>query len=99
MENQISALKKIQQQNKMILEMVEQVFSKLEREATMQTHTDYLTKKEAAKLIKVSLGTITNYIDNGTLKASKFGSRVRLAKADVLSIASTITPKTKLNTH
>lgn len=43
---------------------------------------EYLTIKEVAETIKVSERTIRNWIDAGTLKASRFGLQYRIKKSD-----------------
>jgi len=46
---------------------------------------EYLTKKEAAKLLSCSVSTIDNYRRAGILKRYNIGSSVRFKKVDVLA--------------
>ena len=43
----------------------------------------FLTKDEAAKIIKVSVGSIDNWTKAGILKATRIGSMVRYKREDI----------------
>ena len=43
---------------------------------------EFLTIKEVAEVLKVSQRTVRNWIDSGTLKASRFGLQYRVKKTD-----------------
>jgi excisionase family DNA binding protein len=43
----------------------------------------FLTKEEAAKILKVSVGSLDNWDKSGVLKASRIGSMVRYKRADI----------------
>ncbi|TXE18578.1 helix-turn-helix domain-containing protein [Psychroserpens burtonensis] len=46
-------------------------------------NTEYLTRKEVSELLKVSLGTIQNYVKKGYLKPLSIGRRVLFKRSDV----------------
>ena len=46
-------------------------------------NTQYLTKNEVAKLLKVSLGTVNNYSKKGYLQPYGIGRRVLFKKSEV----------------
>lgn len=60
-----------------------------------QPENDLLSRRETAELLKVSLQTVQNYIDNGTLKAQRLGTRIRLKKSDILAAFGNVSPKKK----
>ena len=47
---------------------------------------DYVTKKEAAKLLSCSVSTIDNYRRSGKLNRYNVGSAVRFKRAEIISI-------------
>ena len=60
-----------------------------------QETKEYITRKEAAKLLKVSLVTISEWSkpNNGTLKPYRIGSRIRFKKKEVLEALTAIETK------
>lgn len=45
---------------------------------------DFISVKEASRILDVSLGTIYNRINSGELKASRIGTLIRVSKSDLL---------------
>ena len=43
---------------------------------------EFLTVQEIAEILKVNAKTVRNWIDNGDLKAAKFGRQYRIDKED-----------------
>jgi len=78
-----------------------EIVSKLDRllslfeKATTSPTTEFLSRQETADFLKVSLQTVQNYIDNGTLPAQRIGTRIRLRKTDVLNAFGNVSTKTK----
>ena len=62
-------------------------FFKTEKEAKQpEPQPEYITKKEAAKLLKCSIATIDNYRRNGKLKRyNHLGHIVRFKRSEVLA--------------
>jgi len=58
------------------------------------TKEAYLTRKETAAKLRISLPTLGEYVKKGILKSAKIGSRVLFDEADVLEAIRTI--KTKI---
>lgn len=54
---------------------------------------DLLTPEEAAVLLRISGATIRRWIKIGTLPAFKIGTRLRIAKADVLAMLKPVPPE------
>ncbi|MFB0526783.1 MAG: HD domain-containing phosphohydrolase [bacterium] len=56
-------------------------------ENTFDNNDEFLTAKEAAKLLKVTVGTIKNYIYKGELKSFKTpGGQHRISKSDLFGV-------------
>lgn len=53
----------------------------------------FLTRKETAKRLKVSLVTLTDWVNRGRIKAHKIGGRVLFRESDVEEALSQIIPK------
>lgn len=49
----------------------------------METHSDWINTQEAADIIGITLRTLYRLIDEGQLKAYKFGRVIRLKPSDV----------------
>ena len=45
--------------------------------------TEYLTRKEVAKLLQVSLPTLANWTKEGRIPACRLGSRIRYRRVDI----------------
>jgi len=58
----------------------------LEKNSSKQEpETDLLTRNEVAKMLQISLVTLTEWIKQGKIPALRIGTRVRFKKADVLN--------------
>jgi hypothetical protein len=56
--------------------------------------SNYLTRKEVSKLLKISLPTLGEYTKKGIIKGSRIGSRVLYLESDIaLSVAEITTIK------
>ena len=61
---------------------------------------EFLTAKEAAKLLKVTVGTIKNYIYRGNLKSFKTpGGQHRISKQDLFEVMGSRTKEVKREPH
>lgn len=54
-----------------------------ESQNTEKEESQFLTKEEAAKYLKVSVGTLDNWNKSGILKWKKVGAMVRYRVADI----------------
>ena len=52
--------------------------------ATKETTEDFITVKEVARLLGVSLVTVHKWKKDGKLKFYQFGSRIRFKKSEIL---------------
>lgn len=48
-----------------------------------KTDIEYLTRKEAAKKLKVSLGTLNNWVNSGKLSSHKVGRRILFIESEL----------------
>ncbi len=56
------------------------------KEPAIPPHEEkYLTRKEAAKKLKVSLPTLHDYTKRGIIKGFRFGSQVRYLESDIMA--------------
>jgi|LakMenEpi13Oct10_1017325.scaffolds.fasta_scaffold21730_1 hypothetical protein len=46
---------------------------------------EYISRKDTASLLNISIGSVTNYIKNGKLKTYEICGTIRLKKSEVLS--------------
>lgn len=46
---------------------------------------EYITRKETAKILGISLVTLTDYVKNGLVPSYKIGSRVRFKRDEVFA--------------
>ena len=53
------------------------------RPSKPKSETKYLTRKETARRLKVSLVTLTDWVNRGRIKAHKIGGRVLFRESDV----------------
>lgn len=66
-------------------QLIDAKISHLPQTTTTQKQSDYITRKEVAALLKVSLQTLHDYSKLGYVKSYKIGSRVLYKKAEVLA--------------
>lgn len=92
--NTLLFLEMEQNQLSEILVKLDRLLSLFEK-ATTSPATEFLSRQETADFLKVSLQTVQNYIDNGTLPAQRIGTRIRLKKTDVLNAFGNVSTKTK----
>lgn len=72
----------------------DEVLTQLEvKDKLNKDEVSYLTRKETALLLQVSLPTLTSYVKQGIIPANRIGSRVRFIKNDVLEAVSKIKMK------
>lgn len=57
-----------------------------------KSETKYLTRKETARRLKVSLVTLTDWVNRGKIKAYKIGGRVLFSECDVEESLAQIVP-------
>lgn len=50
-----------------------------------ETQEEFISKKEASKLLQVSTATIDNYRRNGILPSYRIGANVRFKRSEVIS--------------
>lgn len=94
--NTLLFFKMEQNQLSEILTKLDQLLSHFEKtNPTTASQPEFLSRKETADFLKVSLQTVQNYIDNGTLPAERIGTRIRLRKTDVLNAFGKVSTKTK----
>ena len=53
--------------------------------ATKETTEDFITVKEVARLLGISLVTVHKWKKDGKLKFHRFGSRIRFKKSEILN--------------
>lgn len=58
-----------------------------------KSETKYLTRKETARRLKVSLVTLTDWVNRGKLKAYKIGGRVLFRENEVEEALAQIIPQ------
>lgn len=63
-----------------------------QKQETPTTEVKYLTRKETASRLKVSLVTLTEWVNRSRLKAYKIGGRVLFRESEVESALSQIVP-------
>ena len=66
-----------------ISDAVQDSFSKLS--SPKPHHEEYLTRVEAAELLKVSVGSIDVWRRKGVIKAHRINSRIRFKQAELLN--------------
>lgn len=57
-----------------------------------KSEVKYLTRKETARRLKVSLVTLTDWVNRGKIKAHKIGGRVLFRECDVEEAVAQIIP-------
>lgn len=72
-----------------ITETVKSEFSK-QTQTIAQIEIEYITRKEAAKLLGISLPTLNSYSKQGIVPAYRIGSGVRYKKEEVLRSLSKV---------
>ena len=63
----------------LITKSVKSVFSE------QQTSEEYLTRKQACKMLSISFNTFTNYVNKGHLIKYKIDNRVYVKRSDIVS--------------
>ena len=76
------------QLSKMILRDELQQF----RPAHPKTDTKYLTRRETARRLRISLVTLTDWVNHGKIRAHKIGGRVLFRDSDVEAALNRIVP-------
>jgi len=57
-----------------------------------KSETKYLTRKETARRLKVSLVTLTDWVNRGRIVAHKIGGRVLFLESDVEEALAQVIP-------
>jgi excisionase family DNA binding protein len=70
------------------------VREELAQSAPKKDETRYLSRKEASKLLHISLPTLNEYTQKGIIKGSRIGTRVLYLEADIQEAVKNI-PSTK----
>ena len=76
-----------------IIKDVREELSKIKLNTEPQPQEEYLTRKELAKLFKVTLPTISDWSNKGILKPYRLGNLVRFKRSDINKALKTINPK------
>lgn len=66
-----------------IIEGVKLQLNDFKKHFEPKTPTEYLTRQEASKMLKVDLSTVHNWTKKGILKASQCGGRVYYKRTEV----------------
>lgn len=72
-----------QQLTETILKGVETQINDLKKNFTPKEPDDFLTRMEVAKLLKISLTTVHEWVNTGTLKAYKVGNRTYFSRKKI----------------
>ena len=72
-----------QQLTETILKGVETRINDLKKNFTPKEPDDFLTRMETAKLLKISLTTVHEWANTGTLKAYKVGNRTYFSRKEI----------------
>lgn len=59
---------------------------------TSETDTKYLTRRETAHRLRISLVTLTDWVNHGKIRAHKIGGRVLFRDSDVEAALNRIVP-------
>lgn len=62
------------------------------RPAHPKTDTKYLTRRETAHRLRISLVTLTDWVNHGKIRAHKIGGRVLFRDSDVEAALNRIVP-------
>ena len=76
-----------------IIKDVRAELSKIKLNTEPQPQEEYLTRKELAKLFKVTLPTISDWSNKGILKPYRLGNLVRFKRSDINKALKIINPK------
>ena len=74
----------IDELKQLIKDAVCEEINKKRHKETYADSTDYVSRKEVAKMLGISLPTLTKYVKNGTIPAHRIGARI-LFKQDEVS--------------
>jgi excisionase family DNA binding protein len=89
METQSIVVVPLSELNVILAETIKKIFSNciLERPqiTTLQKETDYVTRKEAAKILSVSLVTLSKYTKQGKLTEYRLGHTLRYKRHEIES--------------
>ena len=72
-----------QQLTETILKGVETQINDLKKNFTPKEPDDFLTRMETTKLLKISLTTVHEWANTGTLKAYKVGNRTYFSRKEI----------------
>lgn len=76
-----------------IAEEMKTAFTELSETLPKDTTPEYLTRKEAAEILGVSLPTLRSYVKKGFITAQRIGEKtVRFRKEDVMAALNSIEP-------
>ena len=97
-ENSIILPVSLEKLSEMVRESVRLEYLKRDYEQQKQnrknTDNEYITRREAAKLLHVSTVTLRKYVRKGKIKAYNFGRRVLFRRSEIEQ-ALTSTPKSR----
>jgi excisionase family DNA binding protein len=69
----------------LIDEKLQERFKELVKEFQPKEPVDFLTRKETAELLKISLVTLHQWTNKGILKAYKFGNKTYFSRKEITS--------------
>lgn len=72
-----------QQLTETILKGVKEQLDELKKDFKPKEPTEYLTRKEVAKILKISLVTVHEWAKNGILKPYKMGNRTYFIRKEI----------------
>lgn len=82
----------VERLSEMIREAVREEMRKMQLPNWREQSEHYLSRKEVAALLKISLVTLTSWINRGKIKAHKIGGRVLFRESDVKESVAQIIP-------
>jgi len=89
----LSELSLIELKNEISQEVLNRVIPLIESVSKPQSQTEFLTRKEAAKLLGVSLVTIADWTKTGKIKGYRIASRIRYKRHELETAFSQITTR------
>lgn len=75
----------LEELTKLISETVKKEIEKLPSINSPPLQSEFISRKEAAKILRISLPTLSDYIFRSIIAAYKIGNNVRLKKDEVLN--------------
>ncbi len=82
----------VERLSEMIREAVHEEMQQMQVPVWREQNDRYLSRKEVATLLKISLVTLTSWINRGKIKAHKIGGRVLFRECDIKESVAQITP-------